>query len=101
MIVKMRTAVATVDIAFSSSRNAALNERKLLQYTTLSMKLHHYTLSELKTQFFSLSDVLACLTIHCEIRNNFQTRTFLKKNLLLIRCKHVLIYEMSTCRRIL
>ena len=50
----MRTAVATVNIAFSSSRNAALIERKMLQYTTLSMKLHHYTLSEMKTQLFTL-----------------------------------------------
>ena len=65
MKVKMRTAVATVDIAFSSSRNAALNERKMLQYTTLAMKLHHYTLSEVKTQFVSLSNVLACLSIPC------------------------------------
>ena len=50
MIVKTRTAVATVDIAFFSSRKAALNERKMLQYTTLFMKLHHCTLSEIKTQ---------------------------------------------------
>ncbi len=40
MIVNMRTAVATVNIAISISRNAAFIERKMLQYTTLSMKFH-------------------------------------------------------------
>ena len=65
MIVNMRTAVATVNIAFYSSKNAALIERKLLQQTTLSIKLHHCTLSEIKTQVFTLSDVLACVSIHC------------------------------------
>ena len=51
-MVNMRTAVATVNIAFSSSRNAALIERNLLQYTTLTIKYHQYTLSEIKTQKF-------------------------------------------------
>ena len=37
----MRTAVVMVNIAFSSSRNAALFERKVLQYTTLSVELHN------------------------------------------------------------
>ena len=37
----MRTAVVTLNIAFSSSRNAALSEPKVLQYTTLSVKLHN------------------------------------------------------------
>ena len=64
-MVNMRTTVATVNIAFSSSRNAALIERKMLQYTTLSMKLHHYTLIKIKTQLFTLSDILVCLSIHC------------------------------------
>ena len=101
MIVKMRTAVATVDIAFSSSRNAALNERKLLQYTTLSMKIHHYTLSELKTQLSSLSDVLACLSIHCADQKQYSNPDLFQKSLLLIRCKHVLPQQLSTCRCIL
>ena len=65
MMGNMRTAVATVNIAFSSSRNATLIERKMLQYTTLSMKIHHCTLSYLKTQLFTLSIVLVCLSIHC------------------------------------
>ena len=57
--------VASANMAFSSSRNAALIELKMLQYTTLSIKLHHFTLSEKKTQVFTLSDVLACVSIHC------------------------------------
>ena len=40
-MVNVRTAVVTVNIAFSSSRIAALFERKVLQYTTLSVKLHN------------------------------------------------------------
>ena len=89
MIVNMRTAVATVNIAFSSSRNAALIERKMLQYTTLSKKLYHCTLSELKTQLFTLSDVLACFSIHCADQKQ-HSNPDLFKNLLIIRCKHVL-----------
>ena len=57
--------IAPVNIAFSSSRNAVSIERKVLQYTTLSTKLHHCTLSEIKAQVFTLSDVLACVSIHC------------------------------------
>ena len=84
MIVKTRTAVATVDIAFSSSRNAALNERKMLQYTTLFMKLHHCTLSKLKTQLFSLSDVLACLSKHCvDQKQHSNPDLFLKKSVII------------------
>ena len=56
MMVNIGARVATVNIAFSSSRNAALIERKMLQYTTISIKFHHCTLSELKkTQVFILS----------------------------------------------
>ena len=61
MIINVGTGVAPVNIAFSSSRSAALIERKMLQNTTLSIKLHHCTLSETKTQLFTLSDVLACV----------------------------------------
>ena len=52
-------------IAFSSSSIAALNARKVLQYTTLSIKFHHCTLSEIKTQVFTLPNVLACVWIPC------------------------------------
>ena len=59
MIVNIGTGVAPVNIALSSSRSAALIERKMLQSTTLSIKLHHCTLGEIKTQVFALSDILA------------------------------------------
>ena len=58
MMVTIGTRVAAVNIAFYSSRNVALIERKMFQYTTLSIKRHHCTLTELKTQVFKLSDVL-------------------------------------------
>ena len=77
----MRTAVATVNIAFSSSKNAALIERKMLQYTTLSIKLHHCTLSEIKTQVFTLSDVLACVSKHCTDQKQHSNREFLTKSI--------------------
>ena len=63
-MVYIGTRVATVNIAFSSSVNAALIERKMLQYTTLSIKLHHCTLSEIETQVFTSSDHVVCLSIH-------------------------------------
>ena len=77
----MRTAVATENIAFSSSKNAAFIERKMLQYTTLSMKLHPCTLSEIKTQVFTLSDVLACVLIHCTDQKQHSNRDFLTKSI--------------------
>ena len=94
----MRTAVATVNIAFSSSKNAALIERKMLQYTTLSIKLHHCTLSEIKTQVFTLSDVLACVSILCtdqkqDSKRDFSTKSF-DKNL-----QTCVDTAMNTCRR--
>ena len=64
MIVNIGTRVAPVNTAFSSSRNAALIERKMLHYTTLSIKFHHCTLSELKTQIFTLSDGRSCLCLN-------------------------------------
>ena len=64
-MVNIATIDAPVTIAFSSSRNAALIERKVLQCTTLSKKLHHRTTSEMKTQVFTLSDVLDCVSIPC------------------------------------
>ena len=52
MIVNIGTRIAPVNIAFSSSRNAALIERKILQYTTSSINYHHCTLSETKNPNF-------------------------------------------------
>ena len=65
MMVNIGTRIALVNIAFSSSRNAALIDCKVLQYTTLSIKLHHCTLSEIKTPVFTISDILACVSILC------------------------------------
>ena len=64
-MVNIGTKIAPVNIAFSSSRHAALIERKMLQYTRLSMKYHHCTLSEMKTHVFTKSDVRACVLIPC------------------------------------
>ena len=61
MIVNVGIGVAPVNNAFSSSTGAALIERKMLQNTKLSIKIYHCTLSEIKTQVFTLSDVLACV----------------------------------------
>ena len=76
----MRTAVATVNIAFSSSRNAALIERKMLQYTTLTIKYHHFTLGEMKIQIFTMSDVLACNSVHCADQRQHSIPDFLTKS---------------------
>ena len=75
------TRVAPVNFDFSSSRSAALIERKMLRNTTLSIKLQHYTMSELKTQVFTLSDVLACVSIHCVDQQQQSNRDFLTKSI--------------------
>ena len=69
-MVNVGTRVAPVNIPFSSSKNAALIERKMLQYTTLSKNFHHCTFSELETQVLILSDVLVCVQYIAWIRNN-------------------------------
>ena len=81
MMVNIGTRVAPVNIAFSSSRNAALIERKMLQNTTLSIKLHHCTLSEIKTQIFTMSDVLACVSVHCADQRQHSFPDFLTKSI--------------------
>ena len=37
----------------------------MLQYTTLSNKAYHCTLSELKIHVFTLSNLMTCLSIPC------------------------------------
>ena len=64
-MVNIGTRVALMNIAFSSSKNASLFEPKVLQYTTISIKLHHCTLCEIRTPVFTLSDVLSCVSINC------------------------------------
>ena len=75
-MVNIETGVAPVNIAFSSSKSEALIERKMLQLKTLSEKLHDCTLSEMKTQVFILSDVLACVSIHCVDQKRYSNRDF-------------------------
>ena len=81
MMVNIGTRVEPVNIAFSSSRNGDLIERKRLQYTTLSIKLHHFTLSEIKTQIFTMSDVLACVSVHCADQRQHSISNFLTKSI--------------------
>ena len=81
MMVNIGTKIAPVNIAFSSSKNAALIECKMLHYTTLSIKLHHCTLNELKTQVFTLSDVLACASKHCTDQKQHSNPDFLTKSI--------------------
>ena len=82
MMVNIETRVAPVNIAFSSSRNAVLIERKMLQYTTLSIKLHHCTLGKIKkTQIFTMSDVLACISVHCADQRQHSIPDFLTKSI--------------------
>ena len=80
MMVNIGTKVATVKIVFSTSRNAAVIQRKSLQYRTLSIKLHHCTLSELKTQVSTLSNVLACFAIHCADQKQHSNPDYLTKS---------------------
>ena len=80
-MVNIGTRISPVNIAFSSSRNAALIERKVLQYTTLSIKLHHCTVSKIKTQNFTLSDLLACVSIHCADHKQHSNLDFLTKSI--------------------
>ena len=81
MIVNIGSGVAPVNIAFSCSRRAALIERKMLQNTTLSMKLHLCTLRKIKTQLFTLSDVLACASTHCADQKQHSNRDILTKSI--------------------
>ena len=81
MIVNIGTRVAPVNNAFFISRNAALIERKMLQNTTLSKKFYHCTLSEIKTQVFTLSDVLALVSTHCADQKQHSIRDFLTKSI--------------------
>ena len=81
MMANMGRRVAPVNIVFSSSRNTALIERKMLRYTTLSMKYHQYTLSEIKTQIFKKSNVLACVSVHCADQRQHSIPDFLTESI--------------------
>ena len=81
MIINNGTGVAPRNFAFSSSTSAALIERKMLQNTTISLKLQHYTMSKIKIQVFTLSDVLACVSIHCVDQKQQSNRDFSTKSI--------------------
>ena len=81
MMVNIGTRVTPVNIALSSSRNAALFERKVLQYTTLCLKYHHCTLTEIKPQIFTMSAVVACVSKHCAHRKQHSIPDFLTKSI--------------------
>ena len=70
-----------MNIAFSSSKSVALTEREMLQNTTLATKLHHYTLSEIKTQVPTFSDVLACVSVQCADQRQPSIPDFFTKNI--------------------
>ena len=61
MMVNIATRVAPVNIAFSISKNAALIERKKLQYTTLSTKLHHCVERNKNPSFYILGRPCLCV----------------------------------------
>ena len=79
-MVNIETRVATVNNVFSTSWNAALIQCKMLQYTTWSVKRHHCTLTELKTEVFTISDVLACLSIYHADQKKDSNPDFLAKS---------------------
>ena len=81
MMLNIGTIVAQVNIAFSSSKNATLIERKLLQYTTLSIKLYHCTLNELETAVFTLLDIVACVSIPCVDQKQHSNQGFSTKSI--------------------
>ena len=51
------------------------------QYTTLSKRLHHCTLSETKNRVFTLSEVLDCVSIHCADQKQHSNLDFLTKSI--------------------
>ena len=80
-MVNISTRFETVYIDFSSSRHAALIERKLLQCTTLSKKHHHCSLSDLRRQVFTFSGVFACVSIYCMDQKQHSNPDFLTKSI--------------------
>ena len=55
----------------------------MLQCTTLSVKLHHCTVSGLKTPLFTLSDFLACLSMPCaDQKEHSSPDPFLKQSVI-------------------
>ena len=76
-MVNIGTRVARVENIFSTSRNAALIESKMLQYTTLSTKCHHRTLCEPRTHAFTYQTFWLVPQNLARSNNNNQTRFFI------------------------
>ena len=55
--------------------------RLQLNGTTLSIKLHYFSLSEIKIQVFTLSDVLGCVASHCVDQKQHSNLDFLTKSI--------------------
>ena len=79
-MVYMGTRLAVVKNVFSTPRNAALIENKMLQYTTFSTNFNYRTLCEPETHILTLSFVLVCLSIHCAEQQQFSNRDFITKS---------------------
>ena len=53
----------------------------MLQNKKLSVKHNHCTLNEIKTQVLTLSDVLACVSIHCADQKQHSNQDVLTKSI--------------------
>ena len=84
-MVNISTRVATVNIAFSSSRNTALTESKKLQYRTLSLYIERIK----SPSFYIIRRAYLSLNT---LRGSETTLklVLINKNLLILRSKHVL-----------
>ena len=80
MMMNNGTRVAMVNFVFSTSRNTALIERKMVQYTTISIKLHHFTLSEQTPHVFTISNVFDFLSKFCTGQKQHSKQYFLTKS---------------------
>ena len=78
-MVNIGTRLAGVNIAFVTANNVVLVERKMLQYTTFSTKLHHCILGKLKAPAFTVSDVLLSLSKICADQKQHSNSDFLTK----------------------
>ena len=81
MIVNIGTKIAPVNIAFSISTNASLIERYALR--NIIYKTPSLYPERIKTQVFSLSDVPACVSIHCadQKQHSNTQKNFLTKSI--------------------
>ena len=75
-MVNMGTRLAVVKNVFSTPRNAALIENKMLQYTTFSTNFNHRAMCEPKSHVFTLSNFLVCLSIQRAEQQQFSNQDF-------------------------